>query len=468
MNGVDKYVREAMPIQEEERASGKPTAKARPIFKPSSTSNWNFIPMEQRQWIDIEVKRSKDPYCFQMPKFVAQLLRNKGVGREEDAGVPYDRIVEKCKDVPSEDSRYWSDEMKEKISIAPYWSAEMWIDVLSKGGGQKKRFQYCLKPKCPEKLLFLRAIQDHSGKAHSGNARINPALQDNVLLPKDFTKYVYHVGNGKELRSIVRNGLVPGGFSTETGRHAIFFTVVNPMDDEQGLRETFCDLSKARIVPYKNTLKPPQDTVYWCNLLLAQEGGLQFYQTRSNAVVLYDTLPAEFTEKAICMKTKEQLYQRESARPRVVLRANSQCGLQDLPRQEARSSWKTQSDAQSFQETGCNIKDYRVPGIPLSTVQQQDEQRLHTVAKLIEKFESHQHKEQFFKDISQTQKINRFCEASQKLLQDMDQTQPDTDFRISREFYQTSMLRLQFIYRNRDYSLQLREKFEVQAESCNI
>ena len=78
------------------------------------------------------------------------------------------------------------------------------------------------------------------------------------------------------------------------------------------------------------------------------------------------------------MKTKEQLYQRESARPRVVLIANSQCESQDLPRQEARSSW--------VRETGCNILDCRNPGISLSTVQQQDEQRRPAVAKLIEKF----------------------------------------------------------------------------------
>ena len=233
----------------------------------------------------------------------------------------------------------------------------------------------------------------------------------------------YHVGNGKELRSIVRNGLVPGGFSTKTGRQAVCFTVVNPMDDEQGSRETFCDLSKARIEPYKNTWKPLQDTECWCNLMLAQGGGLQFYQTRSHAVILCDTLPAECSEKAICMKTKDQLHQRESARPRVVLRANWQCGLQDLPRQEARSSWETQSDAQSFWETGCNIADYKVPDISLSTVQQQDEQRQHTVAKLIEMFESHQHIEQSIEDVSQTQKTNRLSETSQKLLQYMDQTQ---------------------------------------------
>ena len=96
--------------------------------------------------------------------------------------------------------------------------------------------------------------------------------------------------------------------------------------------------------------------------------GLRFYQTRSNTVVLYDTMTAAFIEKAICMKTKEHLNNMENARPRVVLRANSQCGLQDLPRQEVRSSRKTQSDVQSFRETGCNIVDYRVSrNIPLNS-----------------------------------------------------------------------------------------------------
>ena len=76
-----------------------------------------------------------------------------------------------------------------------------------------------------------------------------------------------------------------------------------------------------------------------CNLMLAQQRGLPSAHTRSNAVILHDTLPAEFIEKAICMKTKDQLYRRESVvlRPRVVLKANSQSGSQDLPVQEARS-----------------------------------------------------------------------------------------------------------------------------------
>ena len=54
-------------------------------------------------------------------------------------------------------------------------------------------------------------------------AQSNPALQDNVLLPEVFTVSIYHVGSGKELMSKVNHGLIPGGVSRKTGRHAVFF-----------------------------------------------------------------------------------------------------------------------------------------------------------------------------------------------------------------------------------------------------
>ena len=91
--------------------------------------------------------------------------------------------------------------------------------------------------------------------------KYNPALQDNVLLPEGFTEYIYHVGNGKELRSMVNHGLIPGGVSLKTGGHAVFFTVVNPTDNQDGFGQT----PKTRIAPYKNTWKHFQDTVFWCN-----------------------------------------------------------------------------------------------------------------------------------------------------------------------------------------------------------
>ena len=88
VNSIDKFLREAMPIQEEEKTSGKPGAKAKPILKPSSTSGWDSTLVEQRQWIDFEVPESKDPYCFQVSKFITRLLRHREqFNREEDGGV---------------------------------------------------------------------------------------------------------------------------------------------------------------------------------------------------------------------------------------------------------------------------------------------------------------------------------------------------------------------------------------------
>ena len=183
------------------------------------------------------------------------------------------------------------------------------------------------------------------------------------------------------------------------------------------MEETPRDLTKPRIAPHKNTWKRLQNMVYWCNLKLAQEKGSHFYQTRSHAVVLHNTQPAACIEKAVCMKTQEELYQKVRLTPRlprVVLKSNSQCGQQDLRGQDARSSWDPPSDSKSFRETCNNAVDCRIPGIPLSTVEQQDTTRENQVKKLIEKFENHQHKESFLQDLSQTQKINKSRRESQE------------------------------------------------------
>ena len=130
-----------------------------------------------------------------------------------------------------------------------------WVSVLANGGGQKKMFQYCLDPNYPHRFLYLR-------NSRTFRKYFNLALQDNVLLPEGFTEYVYHVGNGKELRSIVNHGLIPGGVNLRTCRQAVFFTIVNLMDNQDGSGETLCDLSQARIASYKNILKHFQDTIF--------------------------------------------------------------------------------------------------------------------------------------------------------------------------------------------------------------
>ena len=71
--------------------------------------------------------------------------------------------------------------------------------------------------------MYFRAIQ-----GHSGGIAINPELQDNVLLPKGFTEYIYHVGHVSEVHSIIRRGLIPGAQSLKRGRQSVFFTYSEP------------------------------------------------------------------------------------------------------------------------------------------------------------------------------------------------------------------------------------------------
>ena len=109
----------------------------------------------------------------------------------------------------------------------------------------------------------------------------------------------------------------------------------------------------------------------------------------------------------MCVKTQEELYQKvrlTTRLPRDVLRSNSECSLQDLHGKEARSSWDSPSNSKSYGETRNNIVDYRISGMPLSTVEQQDAKREKKVNKLIEKFEEHQRKESHLKDLGKESK----------------------------------------------------------------
>ena len=95
------------------------------------------------------------------------------------------------------------------------------------------------------------------------------------------------------------------------------FLLVDPMDKEHKDPDTI-DLGAPRLARYIHTAwKKHQNTVYWFDIRLAHMNGLKFYQTRSNAIILYNTLPAYCIPKAIKMETGEIIYEKvyESPRP---------------------------------------------------------------------------------------------------------------------------------------------------------
>ena len=99
-------------------------------------------------------------------------------------------------------------------------------------------------------------------------------------------------------------------------RQTVFFLLVDPMDKTRKDPEMI-DLEAPSLAHYMHKAwKKHQNTVYSVDIKLAQKKGLKFYQTQSNAIILYDTLPACCIPKAIMMETGEIIYEKVYMSPR--------------------------------------------------------------------------------------------------------------------------------------------------------
>ena len=123
-------------------------------------------------------------------KQLSTLLCHGDLPREEDGALEFCRL---------------KDYLRNDFVHSQHWSDEMWKSTMARGGGNKKSFQICTDPS-GEEILYLRALQGHSGRN-----LIDPLFQDNVLIPNDFFEYIYHIGCAINLHSITNSGLIPGG-----------------------------------------------------------------------------------------------------------------------------------------------------------------------------------------------------------------------------------------------------------------
>ena len=88
------------------------------------------------------------------------------------------------------------------------------------------------------------------------------------------------------------------------------------MDKERKDLDTI-DFEAPRLAQYMHKAwKKHQNTVYWVDINLALTKGLNIYQTRSNAVILHDTLPPYCIPKVVVMETGEIIYEKVNASPR--------------------------------------------------------------------------------------------------------------------------------------------------------
>ena len=87
------------------------------------------IPVHERKRIDVEPE-DYDAQSFDLSKKTSKLLRrDMSHVRGEDGAVAF---------------RSSALMFVVKFESSPYWPVQNWLDHLKKGGGYKKRFQYCV------------------------------------------------------------------------------------------------------------------------------------------------------------------------------------------------------------------------------------------------------------------------------------------------------------------------------------
>ena len=122
-----------------------------------------------------------------------------------------------------------------KSTSSPYWFIRTWLNYLQRGGGAKKRYQYCVDPRS-DTILYLRAIQCHSG--------------GNILI-----LHCNQFGSSHDLHFIIQSGLILGGKDVKKERHVMFFTALNSMFIDHYRDRDYYDVTNPRIAVYKHTCK---------------------------------------------------------------------------------------------------------------------------------------------------------------------------------------------------------------------
>ena len=126
------------------------------------------------------------------------------------------------------------------------------------------------------------------------------------------------------------------------------------------------------------------------------------------------------TGKDFCCK----IYQ-STRLPRVVLTPSLHHGRQDFSNPGTRTSADHQSERSAkyeetrrlrYEKTRRGNVDYRIQGVPHSTVQEEDSNRKEIVKILIQQFENHPKRHSFIEDLNKTEEFNPFSEKSKELI----------------------------------------------------
>ena len=238
-------------------------AKAKPQIRDFASSSTRSFPIGERTWTDVEPsKQSLSDYP--VSKKLIHLLRHGSLPRDNDGAIEFWRI----KDNFQKHFLYWH-----------HWSDEKWKNSMAGGV-----------------LLILHYRTMSLFWTVSSGTFITSDVQS-VYIPSSIQDWL----SGGQILS---------------NRQTVFFLPVDSMEKEHKDPDTI-DLEAPRLAQYMHkALKKHQNTVYWVDINFALKKGLKFYQTRSNAIILHETLPAYCKPTVVRMETGEVKHEMVYASPR--------------------------------------------------------------------------------------------------------------------------------------------------------
>ena len=121
------------------------------------------------------------------------------------------------------------------------------------------------------------------------------------------------------------SGLIPGGKENDKARQTVFFTPLHPFGNNPDEEKPLDDDIVPQKVHHKIYWKHNQDAVHWIKLPRAQDQGLQFWQTKSFAIITHDTVPGGCIYRVISQNGDRVLFERFATprpAPKVTLKSN--------------------------------------------------------------------------------------------------------------------------------------------------
>ena len=187
---------------------------------------------------------------------------------------------------------------------AQKFSERYWIQLIQEGSSEK-RVEYCVDHK--NSLCYLRAIQ-----GHFGGIPIVPELMGYTSIPYNWKEHIFHRGCSWSVQPILGSGLIPDGKESDTARQAVFFTPLNPFGENPDKEEHHDDCTVPQKVHYHSHWKRNHDAVCWIKLYKAQDLGVQFWQTKSFAIITHNPLLGDCIFRVISEKRDRVLFERLS------------------------------------------------------------------------------------------------------------------------------------------------------------